>query len=423
MPSLRRGRFATIRPIFAAWRALARRPKDFAPLPDPAPARLKVLHIITGLSIGGAETMLVKVLSALPSAEVESSVIALGGRGPMADRIEALGVPLTCLGASRALGGLLSAPGSLLRLSALMRKAKPDVVQTWMYHANLLGGLAARIAGKPPVVWGLRQSDLDPARTKATTRVIARAGAALSRRLPKRILACADSVRRVHAAMGYDDARMTVIPNGFETDAFRPDPQARARIRREIAVADDAMLVGLPARFDPQKDHATFLAAAARVHATHPNAVFVLCGEGTTVINPKLEPLLKESRVPPAAMRLLGERRDMPAVMAALDVVVSSSAFGEGFPNVLGEGMAAGAIPVATDSGDSRAIVDGVGFVVGPRDPAALARAIGTALDLAPAERARRIEAARERVVREYALAAVAQRYLALWREAARESR
>lgn len=392
-------------------------------MPDPAPSRLKVLHIITGLSIGGAETMLVKVLSALPRAEVESSVIALGARGPMADRVEALGIPLACLGATRALGGLLSAPGSLLRLAGLMRKAEPDVVQTWMYHANLFGGLAARLAGHPPVVWGLRQSDLDPARTKATTRLIARLGAALSRRLPSRILACAEAVRRVHAAMGYDDRRMTTIPNGFDTDAFRPDGDARARVRREFAVADEAALVGLPARFDPQKDHATFLAAAAQVHATHPDAVFVLCGEGTTAANPKLEPLLKASRLPPAAMRLLGERRDMPAVMAALDVVVSSSAFGEGFPNVLGEGMAAGAIPVATDSGDSRAIVDGVGFVVAPRDAAALARAIAAALDLAPAERARRVAAARERVTREYALPNIARRYLELWRDTVREAR
>jgi glycosyltransferase involved in cell wall biosynthesis len=128
-------------------------------------------------------------------------------------------------------------------------------------------------------------------------------------------------------------------------------------------------------------------------------------------------------RVPPLAIRLLGERRDMPAVMAALDIVVSSSAFGEGFPNVLGEGMAAGAIPVATDSGDSRAIVDGIGFAVPPRSPDALARAILDALALPAADRARRSAAARERVARDYALDAIARRYLALWRDAARESR
>jgi len=391
--------------------------------PAPLPAPLKVVHVITGLSVGGAETMLAKVLSALPRAEVASSVIALGNRGPMAERIEALGVPLTHLDAGRTLGGLFSAPRSLTRLTGLLRKSRPDVVQTWMYHANLLGGLAAMLAGHPPVVWGLRQSDLDPARTKATTRLIARAGARLSRRLPARILACADAVRCVHKAMGYDDARMTVIPNGFDTAVFRPDKEARARLRRELDVADDAPLVGLPARFDPQKDHATFLASAAQVHAADPRAVFVLCGEGTTVTNSRLERLLKDSRVPPSAIRLLGERRDMPAVMAALDIVVSSSAFGEGFPNVLGEGMAAGAIPVATDSGDSRAIVDGVGFAVPPRRPDALARAMLDALALPAAERARRSAAARERVMRDYALDAIARRYLALWREVAGESR
>jgi glycosyltransferase involved in cell wall biosynthesis len=391
--------------------------------PAPVSAPLKVLHIITGLSVGGAETMLVKVLSALPRTEVASSVVALGNRGPMAERIEALGVPLTCLEAGRTLGGLFSTPRSLARLTGLLRKSRPDVVQTWMYHANVLGGLAAIMAGHPPVVWGLRQSDLDPARTKTTTRLIARAGARLSRRLPARILACADAVRRVHKAIGYDDARTTVIPNGFDTAVFRPDKEARARLRRELDVDDEAPLVGLPARFDPQKDHATFLTAAAQVHAADPRAVFVLCGEGTTVTNSRLERLLKDLCVPPLAIRLLGERRDMPAVMAALDIVVSSSAFGEGFPNVLGEGMAAGAIPVATDSGDSRAIVDGIGFAVPPRSPDALARAILDALALPAADRARRSAAARERVARDYALDAIARRYLALWRDAARESR
>jgi glycosyltransferase involved in cell wall biosynthesis len=392
-------------------------------LPASAPVPLKVLHIITGLSVGGAETMLAKVLAAVPRADAEHAVIALGCRGPIADRIEALGVPVQCLDASRALGGLPSAPGSLMGVAEAIRKFKPDVVQTWMYHANLVGGLAARISGKPPVVWGLRQSDLDPARTKWTTRLIARLGASLSRRLPVRILACADAVRRVHRDMGYDDSRMTVIPNGFDTDTFHPDADGRARLRRELAVGEDALIVGLPARFDPQKDHATFFAAAAKVHAAHPSAVFVLCGAGTTVSNIRLEPLLKRSGLPPSAVRLLGERHDMPALMAALDVVVSSSAFGEGFPNVLGEGMAAGAIPVATDSGDSRTIVDRIGFIARPRDAEALARAIGEALSLPADNRARRSEAARARVQRDYALGTIARRYLALWREAAAEAR
>ena len=394
-----------------------------APSPAPVPVPIKVLHIITGLSTGGAEAMLVKVLAALPKSGVENTVVALGSRGPMADKIEALGVPLICLNASRALGGLLSAPCSLARLICLLRSHRPDLVQCWMYHSNLFGGIAARLTGRIPIVWGLRQSDLDPARTKATTRLIARLGAWLSRTLPTRILACADAVRRVHAAMGYDDGRMVMIPNGFDTNVFRPDPDGRQRVRHERGIADNALVVGLPARFDPQKDHATFLAAAAKVLVTKPETVFVLCGEGMTLANTKLTHLIGDAGLPATAIQLLGEQRDMPAVMASFDVVVSSSAFGEGFPNVLGEGMAAGAIPVATDSGDSRAIIDGIGFIVPPRDPAALAHAIGDALRLAPDERKRRTDAGRERVMRDYAIDVVARRYLALWRDAVAERR
>jgi glycosyltransferase involved in cell wall biosynthesis len=391
--------------------------------PAPVPVPIKVLHIITGLSTGGAEAMLVKVLAALPKSDVDNTVVALGARGPMADKIEALGVPLICLNASRTLGGLLSAPRLLARLICLLRSHPPDAVQCWMYHANLFGGIAARLAGRIPVVWGLRQSDLNPARTKATTRLIARLSARLSRTLPTRILACADAARDVHVSMGYDNARMTVIPNGFDTDVFRPDPEARTRVRRERGIADDAFVVGLPARFDPQKDHATFLTAAAKVLALDPKTVFVLCGKGTTLANTALTGLIADTGIPATALRLLGERRDMPAVMAALDVVVLSSSFGEGFPNVLGEGMAAGAIPVATDSGDSRAIIEGIGFVAPPRDPSALACAIGAALQLAPNERKRRTDAGRERVIRDYSINVIARRYLALWRDAAKDPR
>lgn len=384
---------------------------------------LKVLHVITGLTTGGAEAMLVKILSALPAADVQSMVVALGRRGPMAERVEALGVPLTCLDSTRRFGGLPAAPRALLALARTMRDFRPDVVQCWMYHANLLGGLAARLAGRPPVVWGLRQSDLDPKRTKATTRLIAQIGARFSHTLPTRILACANSVRRVHREMGYDATRIMVIPNGFDSDVFHPDDNSRARIRREIRVGSDTLLVGLPARLDPQKDHGTFLRAAAVVHARHPNAVFVLCGEDVTASNSAFRRLLTESSLPVPALRILGERRDMPAIMAALDVIVSSSAYGEGFPNVLGEGMAAGAIPVATDSGDSRLIVEGIGYLVPVSDPAALAQAVDQALALSAPERAAKQRAARERIINHYALPAIARQYLALWRAAAAERR
>jgi glycosyltransferase involved in cell wall biosynthesis len=385
------------------------------------PPPLKVLHVITGLATGGAETMLVKILSALPAAEVSSMVVALGAKGPMVERVEALGVPLVSLGSMRSLGGLPAAPRAALRLARIMRAFRPDAVQCWMYHANLLGGLAARMAGSPPVIWGLRQSDLDPRRTKATTRLIANLGARLSRRLPTRILACGHSVRSVHKEMGYDTAHMVVVPNGFDGDIFRPDRSARARVRCELGVGEDDLLIGLPARFDPQKDHASFFKAAAIVHDTHPRAVFALCGTHVTADNGDLRRLLASAKLPQSAVRLMGERRDMPAVMAALDIVVSASAYGEGFPNVLGEGMAAGALPIATDSGDSRLIVEGIGYVVPVADPVALARAMRDALELPVLEREERKEAARARVLRNYALSDIAQQYLALWRAVARE--
>lgn len=368
---------------------------------------MRVAHIITGLALGGAEMMLYRLLGSLRG---EPLVISLTPGGALAPRIIGLGVPLIPLGLARGRPD----PQAVLALAGHLRRFEPDLVQTWMYHADLLGGLSARLATRAPVVWGLHNSNLDPATTPWTTRATVTTCARLSRLVPRRILSCSEVSRRVHVALGYDAARMLVIPNGFDLAAFAPDPVARATVRAELGLPADARLVGLFARWHPQKDQGTFIRAAAGLADGFRDCHFLLAGGDIDGSNAALAALLAASGRR-ERFHLLGVRDDMPRLTAALDVAVTAAAFGEAFPLVVGEAMASGVPCVVTDVGDSALMVGDTGRVVPPRDPAALGAAIGGLLALPTAAREALGAAARARIAAEYGLPAIAGRYGALY--------
>ena len=372
---------------------------------------MKILHVITGLSTGGAEMMLYKLLSCLVRENVGNEVISLTGIGPVGERIAGLGVGVRALGMGRS----LPSPTKLFSLARMMREAKPDIVHAWMYHANLLAGLAAKFARSPPVIWGIRQSNLDPRLSKRSTILTARLCAMLSARLPARILCCSAVARDVHVALGYAPEKMAVIPNGFDLECFRPDGEARIAVRRELGIEADAPLIGLVARFDPQKDHRSFITAAARLLESDASAQFLLCGEGIDGDNRELGEWIRAAGIG-AHCHLLGLRDDMAAITAALDIAVSSSV-GEGFSNAVAEAMACGVPCVVTDVGDSGLMVEDTGRVVAPGDEAALADAMAGLLAIGAEGRAKLGRAARRRVEENYSLPDIAARHLAFYRE------
>lgn len=376
--------------------------------------RLSVLHVITGLPVGGAQSALGRLLARVPAEDFAQSVVSLGALGPVGEAWRRDGVRVTALGMRPSTPD----PFAFVRLVRLLRRERPDLVQTWLYHADLLGGLAARAARQGPVLWNLRQSDLDPIETKWPTRAVVAACARLSRRVPEAIVCCSEASLRVHAALGYGEAHMKVIPNGVDLTAFRPDPAARAALRNELGLAEETPLVGMAARWHAQKDHPTFLRAAALIAAQRPDVRFLLCGEAMDASNATLAGLLRELGLG-AAVLPLGRRRDMARFHAGLDLAVLSSAFGEGFSNSVVEAMACATPCAVTDVGDSAAIVAETGWAVPRRDPAALAAAISEALALAPEALRARGEAARARATAHYDVAVMAQRYQELWRTTA----
>src|SRR5260370_551889 len=165
-----------------------------------------------------------------------------------------------------------------MHLAQWIRESKPDGIHTGMYHGNLVGALAARLAGGIPVVWGIHHSALDPRVDKRRTVLVNRVCAFLSRRFPARIVCCSEASLRIHKNLRYAAEKMEVIPNGFDLEQVKPDPTARASVREELGIPADANLIGIAARFHPQKDHLNFIRAAARLQKQIPQIQFLLCG-------------------------------------------------------------------------------------------------------------------------------------------------
>jgi glycosyltransferase involved in cell wall biosynthesis len=383
-----------------------------SPTSTSAPA-LAVTHVITGLGAGGAETALHRLVSST-RARLDHDVVSLTGPGHFGPKLLAEGVPVTCLNMRPGAPD----PVALVRLIRHLRARRPDVVQSWMYHANLLAGLAAAAAGRIPTVWGIRHSELARS-TKRSTRWTSAACAALSGILPAGIVFCAHSALRAHAGMGYRAGRMVVIPNGFAAEALARDPAAGARIRRELSIDEEAVVVGTVSRFHPDKDPDNLLRAARRVAGAEPRAIFVLVGHGLDASNAWLSSRVGELGLRDR-VRLLGERKDVLALLSAVDVFAQASRT-EAFPNSLGEAMLCSAACVATDCGDSREIVGSTGLIVPVENSAALAGAILELLAVGPAGRAALGARARDRVRERYDLREVARRYADLYAEVREE--
>jgi glycosyltransferase involved in cell wall biosynthesis len=371
---------------------------------------MRICHIITGLTTGGAERMLLKLLSRMNRKQFDSVVISLMDKGTIGPLIEALQIPVLTLDLPR---GQPSIRG-LIRLRKHLREIRPDLLQGWMYHGNLAASWASRLTpGRPPVLWNIRQSLDDWRQEKPLTRWIIR-GSALFSSHPNAILYNSITGAEQHEQIGFHHEHRIVIPNGFDCEVFAPSPEERSQWRRDLGFTEQDPLIGLAARYHPMKDHDNFLQAAAILSKQIRNVHFLLSGQGTSPDNRPLvasiEALHLSHRV-----HLLGERSDMPAFFQSLDIASLASCRAEGFPNVLGEAMACGVPCVATDVGDISTILGDTGIIVPPRHPEDLAAAWQTLLELRIEERRRLGALARSRIQERYALPAIARQYEQLY--------
>ena len=329
---------------------------------------IRVCHLITGLDVGGAENTLVRMCRALADQGYHQLVITMIPGGQLAGDLKRAGITVHSLDMRRGWPSLSSS----LRLVRELRRFRPDVLQTWMYHADLLGTIVRPFISRARLVWNLRCSDMRGDRRWSLKWLVS--SLAMLSGIPHAIIVNSRSGWADHVRAGYRQSRCVLISNGVDTDRFRPLPEERAALRAALGVPLEATVIGQIARVHPMKDHTTFLAAAGQFFATHPNAHFVLVGPGCEPGSEPLATMIHEQRLD-SHITLLGSRSDLPRIYPALDLVSLSSAFGEGTPNVLLEALACGVPCVATDVGDCRSVIGPCGLVVPPRDPSALAKA------------------------------------------------
>lgn len=370
---------------------------------------MKVLHIISNLQSGGAEAMLSKVARVSAKHGIEHSVISMIEGGAVADELKAAGIPVRFLGAGRSFGALLRI-GALRRA---VRKIKPDLVQGWMYHGNIAASAAANACERPiPVLWNVRQSLLGLRHETLVTNATIFLGTAL-RHTPEMIIYNSVRAAEDHERRGYPRKRRVIIPNGFNTDLYRPDPDCRPSLIQELGLPAEAEIVGRVANFRSAKDYPNLMVAFAAIAKADPRAHLVLIGRDLKD-NPQLERMIQALPMP-EKVHVLGERTDVPRIMPAFDLMLSNST-SEAFPNVLGEAMACGVPSITTDAGDCKDVLGDPARVIEPGNPALLAQKALGILALDRTQRAAIGAADRARVVERYSIEKIATDYAALWR-------
>lgn len=371
---------------------------------------MKVMHVIAGLSTGGAEMMLKRLIESDPEAISSNIVISLTNLGQIGETLRAHGVSVYALGMS----SILDSPITLWRLVRLIRRYQPEIVQTWMYHADLLGGLAARLAGCRAVVWGIRSTAI-PQGALSVTYWLVRLCAICSHTIPNRIICCAKSAEEAHLKLGYAARKMVVIPNGYDFSAFDHQSNLRAAARHELKFDDNEIVIGAVGRFDALKDFHNFVDAAFRLSAKRPDVKYLMLGRNVEWTNTTLRGWIENAGLS-KHFKLLGEQHDVPYFLSAMDVFCLSSA-SEAFPNVVVEAMAMGLPCVVTRAGDAADILGADRFVVPIKDSASLSDALLLMCALDADARATLGAANAVRVSEKYGIEEIRREYEAIYTE------
>lgn len=359
---------------------------------------IHITHVIVGLDVGGAERFLLRLIESHHNdPRYRHRVISLTGKGTLGPRLEEQGIAVTSLG----MKSIKDTPRTYARLKRELKAHRPDVLQCWMYYADLLGGLAARRLGIKHVLWGIRNSHFESGGTRLK-RAVRKICAIASHHLPWRIVCVAESALEVHALAGYDRARMEVIHNGYDLNAFCYSDIGRHSLRRELNIPPDSLVIGSVGRYSAAKDHHTFVQAADAAMKQRRGLSFMLVGRDLNQGNQELARQIAATHMPERFL-LLDQRSDVNSCLSAMDVFCLHSRT-EGFPNALGEAMCAARPCITTDVGDARLLLGQAGLVVPPGDVEALTQAMIHMADLDARQRQDMGEQARQRIAEHYTL-------------------
>ena len=332
---------------------------------------MKLLHIITSLGDGGAELTLFKICKY--DTINNHVVISLKDQGKYYSLLNKLGVKVFCLNMS------FFSIYKFFFLINLIRSLKPDIVQTWLVHADFLGGIAARLAGVKNIIWNVRYSNIEISKSKLNTVLILKLLSILSYSIPQLIIIVSKKAKKIYKIKGYDKKKLKFIPNGYDLSILKIDKIQKINFHKKINLRKTIPIIGNVARYDQQKDHLNLLHALSIIQSKKINFFCILVGSNIDQKNLNLSSEIKKLKLS-NSVKLLGRKNNISEVMNGIDIHVLSSSYGEGFPNVLAESMACGTPCITTNVGDSALIVGKTGWVVPPKNKIKLAKAIEIAL-------------------------------------------
>ncbi len=378
-------------------------------LPLTRKEKIKIVHIIAVLNVGGTEMMLYKLLPRMRKDRFENIVFTLKGKGSLSNNFESQNIRVYNVGG---MGGILEI-SALIRLLKILREINPDIIQGWLAHGNFAAQIASFfLPYRLSTLWNIRYTVLPKPETKNSTLLIIKFLSFLSS-LPKKIIFNSKTSANDHIRMGYQRDKNCIIPNGFDIKLFSPSEENRRSVRLELNIPEKAILIGLIGRFDPLKDHRCFLKAGEKLLSNKREVYFLLAGREVDWQNRYLIQLIEKLGIS-GKVFLLGERRDVHRITAALDIAACTS-ISEGFPNVIGEAMSCGIPCVVTDVGDSAWIVGDSGIVVPPCNHEALCEAWQKMIELGSVKRQILGEKARERIKNHFSIQMIVEKYEQLY--------
>ncbi len=330
----------------------------------------KIVHIITGLGSGGAENMLYKLVTNMDRNLYNITVISLLDKGIIGSNLEEKNIEVIELNINKFKYAIKS-----IKKARLTCKSA-DVIQTWMYHADLFGFLIAKILLKKKLIWGIRHGALEKGKDKKSTIIIAKINAMLSKYVDQ-IVSCSNVSKIYHESIGYKN--MKVIPNGFDLKHFENNLKYAIQLKQKLCIKHDKKVLISVGRWNKAKNYPNLIKAINLLSKKRDDFICILVGSGL-IENEELTSLISNYGVD-RYVKILGHRSDIPKVLAMADIFILHSDI-EGFSNSLGEAMLSNLFCIATDVGDNKYILGECGILVERNNPLLLSESIIYALDL-----------------------------------------
>lgn len=365
---------------------------------------LKVLHLTTGLDNGGAEAILFRLVK--KSHRFKHVVVSFKDEGFYGEKLRAANIELHCLNMPR---GRITLSG-IFRLVKIIWMSRTDIIQTWMYHADIIGGVLAYILGGKKVIWGIHNAYFSE-EEKSNTKSLIKFGRLLSNVCPSKIISCSEFAKTEHQKRGYRNSSMISIRNGVDTDLFIPNHKLGLRIRNELKIPENTIVMGMVARWDNSKDHACLLETLGALPRDE-NWRLLLLGAGINDGNKELLSLIRDNRIQDRVI-LLGAQENILSFYNAMDIHLLISK-GESFGNVTAEAMSCGVPSIMTDVGEARDIIDRHGWIITPGKKSELLDSILDAFTKISSEDLK--NNARQRIIQRFSLNRMVYQYEIEWK-------